>query len=125
VALARAIAVLSVGLQAVGCTAVVGGKARPAPDIRARPLAGQTVRQVLLDDTALSKLLQQPFRADPHFRPRFGGPDQLQDEGPASSADCLGVAVMLQQSSLPIRQGEGRRGGELVARGQVREGDQR
>ena len=96
--LARAIAMLSVGLLAVGCTAVVGGKARPTPDMRARPLAGQTVRQVLLDDTALSKLLQQPFRADPHFRPRFGGPDQLQDERPASSADCLGVAVMLQQS---------------------------
>jgi hypothetical protein len=98
VALTRAIAALSVGLLAAGCTVVVGGKAQPAQNSRARPLTGQTVRHVLLDDTALSKLLQQPFRADPHFSPRFGGPDQLQDEGPASFVDCLGVASMLQQS---------------------------
>ncbi len=97
-ALARAIALLSIALLAVGCTVAVDGKARPAPNARARPLTGHTVRQVLLDDAALSKLLQQPFRADPHFPPRFGGPDQLQNGGPASPFDCLGVAVMLQQS---------------------------
>ena len=97
-ALTRAIAALSVGLLAAGCTVVVGGKAQPAQNPGSRPLKGHTVRQVLLDDTALSKLLQQPFRPDPHFSPRFGGPDQLQDERQASSVDCLGVASMLQQS---------------------------
>jgi hypothetical protein len=95
--LARAIAVLSVGLLAAGCTAAVDGKARPAPNLTMRPLTGQTVRQVPLDNTALSKLLRQPFRADPHFPQRFGGRDQLPDDAPASSADCLGVAMMLQR----------------------------
>jgi hypothetical protein len=97
VVVARAIAVLGVGLLAVGCTAVVDGKARPASNSGARPLTGQTVRQVLLDDTALSGLLRQPFRADPHFPRRFGGRDQMPDDIPASSADCLGVATMLQR----------------------------
>jgi hypothetical protein len=97
VVLARAIAVLSVGLLAAGCTVAVDGKARPAPNLTIRPLTGQTVRQVPLDDTALAKLLQQPFRADPHFPRRFGGPDQLPDDAPASSVDCLGVALMLQR----------------------------
>jgi hypothetical protein len=97
VVLARAVAVLSVGLLAAGCTVAVDGKARPAPNMTMRPLTGQTVRQVLLNDTALSKLLQQPFRADPHFPQRFGGPDQLPDDAPASPVDCLGVAMMLQR----------------------------
>ena len=96
-ALARAIAALGVAVLAAGCTAVVGGKAQPAPNLAAGPLGGPAIEQVLLDGAALSKLLQQPFRTDAHFRPRVGGPDQLQDDGPASS-DCLGVAVMLQRS---------------------------
>lgn len=95
--LARAVAVLSVGLLAAGCTVAVDGKARPAPNLTMRPLTGQSVRQVPLDDTALSKLLQQPFRADPHFPQRFGGPNQLPDDAPASPVDCLGVAMMLQR----------------------------
>ncbi|ORA83192.1 sensor domain-containing protein [Mycobacterium malmoense] len=96
--LARAIAVLSVGLLASGCAVVVGGKAQPAPNATARPLTGQAVKQVLLDDAALSKILQQPFKIDRHFLPQFGGPDRLQNDGPASPVDCLGVAVMMQQS---------------------------
>jgi hypothetical protein len=88
---------LSAGLLAAGCTVAVDGKARPAPNLTMRPLTGQTVRLVPLDDTALAKLLQQPFRADPHFPHRFGGPDQLPDDAPAAAADCLGVALMLQR----------------------------
>jgi hypothetical protein len=98
VTLARAIAVLGVAVLAAGCTAVVGGKARPAPNVTARPLSGSVIKEVLLDDAALSRLLQQPFKADAHFPPRFGGPDLLQDDGPASSVGCLGVAVMLQRT---------------------------
>jgi PknH-like extracellular domain len=98
VTLARAIAVLGVTALAAGCTAVVGGEARPAPNVTARPLSGPVIKQVLLDDAALSTLLQQPFKTDAHFPPRFGGPDQLQDDGPASSVGCLGVAVMLQRT---------------------------
>jgi hypothetical protein len=98
VTLARAIAVLGVAVLAAGCTAVVGGKARPAPNVTARPFSGSVIKEVLLDDAALSRLLQQPFKADAHFPPRFGGPDLLQDDGPASSVGCLGVAVMLQRT---------------------------
>jgi hypothetical protein len=97
VALARAIAGLGATVLAAGCTAVVGGKAQPAPNPATRPLSGPAIEQVLLDDTALAKLLDQPFKADAHFPPRFGGPDELHDDGPASS-DCLGVAAMLQRS---------------------------
>ncbi len=96
--LMRALALLSVGLLAAGCTVVVGGTARPAPNLRSRPLTGQTVKQVLLDDAALSKILDQSFKTDPRFPPRFGGPETLQDDGSASPADCLGVALMLQRS---------------------------
>jgi hypothetical protein len=85
--------VLGVAVLAAGCTAVVGGKAQPAPNVTARPLSGSVIKEVLLDDAALSRLLEQPFRTDAHFPPRLGGPDQLQDDGPASSVGCLGVAV--------------------------------
>jgi hypothetical protein len=51
---------------------------------------------VLLGDSALSRIINQSFRIDPRFPPRFGGPETLQDDGSASPVDCLGVASMLQ-----------------------------
>src|ERR1019366_276463 len=61
VRLARAVAFLSIGLLAVGCTAVTGGKAQAPPRLMPRSLTGQTIRQVLLDGETLSRILKEPF----------------------------------------------------------------
>jgi hypothetical protein len=98
VRLARAVAFLSIGLLAVGCTAVTGGKAQAPPRLMPRSLTGQTIRQVLLDGETLSRILKEPFIIDRRLPPRFGGPEALQDLRSASPLDCLGVAEMLHQS---------------------------
>jgi hypothetical protein len=54
---------------AAGCTAVVGGAARPAPGLTPRPLIGQAVSRALLDDGELAKLLGQYFKSAPDSRP--------------------------------------------------------
>jgi hypothetical protein len=83
-----------VAALAVGCGPVVAGTAKPAPNLKPRPLAGATVRQVLLDDAALSRMLNQPFVSR---KPGdFGGPDKLYTSLPPG--DCLGVTAMLQRS---------------------------
>jgi hypothetical protein len=79
---------------AVGCGAVIDGTARPAPNLKPRPLTGDNVRQVPLDDVALSTMLGQPFVG--RMPPEFGGPDQLASR--ISPARCLGVTAMLQKS---------------------------
>lgn len=86
-----------VAALATGCGGVVDGTARPAPNLKPRPLAGATVRQVLLDGTALSRMLSQPFVAR---KPgEFGGPEKLYARNEvASPAGCLGVTTMLQKS---------------------------
>jgi PknH-like extracellular domain len=91
--LAAAVAVV---MLVAGCSGVVGGTARPAA--MARPLTGPTIKQVLLGDTALARIVNQSFRIDPRFPPRFGGPETLQADGLDSPVDCLGVASMLQQA---------------------------
>ncbi|QZA16180.1 sensor domain-containing protein [Mycobacterium malmoense] len=83
---------------AAGCAVAVGGTARPTADSTPRPLTGQTIKRVLLGEGVLSRILKQSFEVDHRFPPRFGGPDQLQNDGPALPVDCLGVAEMLQQS---------------------------
>jgi len=86
-----------VAALAVGCGAVVQGTAKPAPNLKPRPLTGATVRQVLLDDAALSRMLSQPFVA--RKPPQFGGPDILsQKDETVSPSGCLGVTAMLQKS---------------------------
>jgi hypothetical protein len=97
--LARAVALLSIGLLASACTVVVGGQAQPAPSPTPRSVSGQTIRHVLLGDIALSQILKQTLHIDPRFPPRFGGPEALQKDGSTSSVDCQSVAVMLQQSA--------------------------
>ena len=89
---------LAVVLLVAGCSGVVDGTARPAPNLTARSLTGPAIKQVLLGDSALSRILNQSFTIDPRFPPRFGGPETLQDDGSASPVDCLGVASMLQQN---------------------------
>jgi hypothetical protein len=91
------VAPVAVVMLVAGCSGVVDGTARPAANLTGRPLTGLTIKQVLLGDGALSRILNQSFRIDPRFPPRFGGPETLQGDGPASPVDCLGVASMLQQ----------------------------
>lgn len=81
-------------LLSSGCSTVVSGTARPGLGLAPNPVTGIAVRQVLLDDSDLSKLLGRPFRSDPSLPPRFGGVDQLPDgwEG-ATPAECVGAAV--------------------------------
>jgi PknH-like extracellular domain len=92
-----ATALVIVAASAVGCGGVVAGTAKPAPNLKPRPLTGQTVTQVPLDDVALSRMLGQPFVA--RQPPEFGGPDKLlQPDNQESPADCRGVTMMLQKS---------------------------
>jgi hypothetical protein len=92
-----ATALMVVAALAAGCGAVVDGTAKPAPNLKPRPLTGETVRQVLLDDAALSRILSQPFVA--RKPPEFGGPDKLyQADRSVSPAGCQGVTAMLQKS---------------------------
>jgi hypothetical protein len=83
---------------AVGCGPVIDGTAKPAPNLKPRPLSGLVVKKVLLDGRALSKMLGQPFVA--RVPAKFGGADILdQREAPPESADCLEVTAMLQNSA--------------------------
>jgi hypothetical protein len=61
-------ALLSIGLLASGWSVVVGGKAQPAPSLTPRSLTGQSIKRELLGDTALSRILNQPFKIDGRFR---------------------------------------------------------
>lgn len=82
-----------------GCTTVVSGTVRPAAGLAPTPVTGMAVRQVLLDDSELSKLTGQPFRSDPSLPPRFGGLDELPDAWEsAEPEDCVGAAVGGQRS---------------------------
>jgi len=85
-----------VAVLAVGCAPVVAGTAKPAPNLKPRPLSGSVVRRVPLDNIALSRMLDQPFVNRQH--PVFGGPDKLGDDA-AGPTDCIGVTSMLQKSA--------------------------
>src|ERR1700758_3341645 len=91
------VAALAAAMSLAGCAATVEGTARPGANVKARPLSGSTIKQVLLGPSALSRILNQSFRIDPHLPPRFGGPEALRDDGWDSPGDCLGVAAVLQQ----------------------------
>src|ERR1700759_601870 len=82
---------------AVGCGPVVEGTVKPEPNLKPRPLSGQIVKKVLLNNRVLARMLGQPFVA--RQQAQFGGADALgQRDVPAESADCLGVTAMLQKS---------------------------
>ncbi|WP_204806925.1 sensor domain-containing protein [Mycobacterium riyadhense] len=96
----RCCAGLLVVLLATGCTAAIAGNPRPAPGLTPRPVAGETIKQVLLDDATLSKILNQPFKADSHLPPRFGGPEKLQTGfGVITPVECAGVSTMTVRSA--------------------------
>jgi hypothetical protein len=79
-----------------GCA--VDGTARPAPNIRPRPLTGDTVKQVLLNGDELSKTLGQTLKAESGSSDRFGGRNLL-FEMHASPPECNGVVFELQKSA--------------------------
>lgn len=86
-----------VAALASGCATVVDGAATPAPNLKPRPLVGDTVRRVPLDGATLSRMLNQPFVA--RKPPEFGGPEKLyQKDESEPPGDCLGVTAMLQKS---------------------------
>ena len=89
---------LTVVMLSAGCGVAVGGAAKPAPSPAPRSLTGQSIGHVLLGDRTLSRILKQSLNIDPRFPPRFGGDEDLQDDGTASPDDCLEVAAMLQRS---------------------------
>ncbi len=87
-------------LLTAGCTSVIAGAARPTAGLTLRPLTGDGVKSVLLDDAALSKMLDQSFTAKPQLPPRFGGPDTLQHAfGTVSPVACVGVTLMLEKNA--------------------------
>jgi PknH-like extracellular domain len=94
------IACLWVVVLATGCTHVVGGAVRPAANVKPRPLSGQTVKQVLFDDAALSKIFNQPFEGSKMNRSWFGGPDKLRSSGRDASSrpECFGVTELQEKS---------------------------
>ena len=95
--LGPATALTALAAVAVACSGVVEGTAKPAPNLKPRPLAGETVKQVLLDGASLSRMLAQPFVA--RKPAEFGGPDKLdQRDAVSSPAGCLGVTSMLNHS---------------------------
>ncbi|MEE6178619.1 sensor domain-containing protein [Mycobacterium sp. 050134] len=86
-----------VAALAAGCGSVVDGTAKPAPNIKPQPITGATVKQVLLDGVALSRMLNQQFVL--RNPPDFGGPEKLYHrDDVVSPADCQGVTAMLQRS---------------------------
>jgi PknH-like extracellular domain len=92
-----AAALVMVAALAVGCGGVVVGTAKPAPNLKPRPLTGESVRRVPLDGVALSRMLAQPFVA--RQPPEFGGPDKLfESDLQVSPEGCLGTTTMLQKS---------------------------
>ncbi len=98
---ARAVAVLGLigtALLAAACTVVTGGAAQAPPRLEPKPLIGEAVTRVLVDDQTLSRILNQPFVIDSRLPARFGGPEALQRMGQPAPDECLGVAEMLHHS---------------------------
>jgi PknH-like extracellular domain len=93
-------ACLLVLMLLTGCTRSVEGEAQPAPNLKPRPLVGEPIKQVLLDEAGLSKLLAQTFTTKSDLPPRFGGPEKLQIAyGMATPVDCVGVTTLLEKSA--------------------------
>jgi hypothetical protein len=90
---------LSAVLLATGCSARIGGTARPAPV--------PPIMQVMLDGATLAKLLGQPFKSTPFSPPSYGGSEKLGAAwGSATPAECIGVVFIMQKmvyQSVPVK----------------------
>jgi PknH-like extracellular domain len=94
----RMVAALIALCATAGCTVVVDGRAHAARGLKPRPLTGQTVNHVLLDEAELTKMLNQHFKQKPGSPARLGGGDQLYSVR-SSPRECAGVVFELQKSS--------------------------
>lgn len=93
-ALRMAAGLAAIVMLAGGCTRVVSGTARPATGLAPTPINGAALRQVLLDDSELSKLTGQPVHSDPTMPPFFGSVERLPNAwSTATPLDCIGAAV--------------------------------
>lgn len=78
----------------VGCTDVVHGAVRAAPNLKPRALTGQVIKGAMLSDTELSHVFTQSFEID--RAPVFGGPGELFWDWPgARQSDCAGLSHIL------------------------------
>ncbi len=91
------VALLALPLVA-GCMVVVDGAPRPTPGLTPRPLIGPTVKQALLDNPEISKIIGQLFTSKSDLPPRFGGRELIIGL-PASPSQCAGVVFDLDRSS--------------------------
>jgi hypothetical protein len=92
------IVMLAMGLA--GCNRSVAGEAQPAGNLKPRPLIGEPIKQVLLDDVALSNALKQTFTTKSDLPARFGGAEKLLSAyGLVTPVDCVGVTNMMEESA--------------------------
>jgi hypothetical protein len=89
---------LLVMFVAAACTRVVDGTDRPARGLAPRPLTGESVFRVLLDDSELSKMIGQPLKSNDELPMRFGG-RELIDGLDALPGECAGVEFELQPNT--------------------------
>lgn len=95
-ALSAALA-MSVVLAVVSCSRTVEGNVLAAPELTRPRLGAQAIKQVLLDDDALSELLGQKMVKREALE--SGGPEQLFDaKASISPAGCAGTVQFLQKS---------------------------
>lgn len=100
------ITLLGAAVLTSGCTIIVGGNARPAAHVTARPVIGPAIQQVMVGDKALSGIFDQPFRLGRLPGPRVGSQEVLRNDAAQWPPDCLGVARMLEHDvyrSLGVR----------------------
>ncbi|MGO9508612.1 MAG: sensor domain-containing protein [Mycobacterium sp.] len=92
--------VIALAIPLAGCTRSIAGEVRPAANLKPRPLVGEPIKQVLLDDAGLSKILTQTFTTKSDLPPRFGGPEKLQVAyGMVTPVDCVGVTTLMEKSA--------------------------
>lgn len=77
-----------------GCTNIVPGTVRAAPNLKPRPLTGEVIEDTMLTDTELSHVFGQSFVIDRTLA--FGGPGELFWDWPGSKqSDCAGLTHIL------------------------------
>lgn len=98
--IAARLLVIALALLLAGCTRSIAGEVGPAANLKPHPLLGEPIKQVLLDDAGLSKILTQTFTTKADLPPRFGGPEKLQSAyGMVAPVDCVGVTTLLEKSA--------------------------
>jgi PknH-like extracellular domain len=98
--IAACLLVVALAISLSGCTRSIAGEVRPAANLKPRPLLGEPIKQVLLDDAGLSKILMQTFTTKTDVPPRFGGPEKLPSAyGMVKPVDCVGVTTLMEKSA--------------------------